>query len=508
MTICAAKRAARTGMGLVVATSKSASDDVLAGVCERAGLSVHRGALNDVYSRFIGATAGLGDDAIVVRLTADNVFPDADLIERVVRKLIESQAAYVAPDWPDSGLPYGVSAEAFRLGALRQASPDSADDAEHVTPALRRGNRNACFESGLAFAHLRATVDTLDDYCRVSRVFDGIDDAVAIGWQELCGRLADLPEAPRASVARTVVAGRPQSQLTLGTAQFGMPYGVANTTGMPSPADTARMIHRAIDHGITHIDTARVYADSEARIGTALRGGWRNRVNLITKVQSIEADDAASARCAVDAGIFRSCHALQTDRLDVVLLHSAGTRFIAGGAAWRRLLDLRQEGVIGQLGVSVRSPKELEGVAEDPDIAMIQLPFNVLDKRWNPTVLRGRRDITVHARSVFLQGLLAGAPVSCWPQIASADAGDLVRKLGQLAHELGRRGMADLAVAFVRAHSWIHSLVVGMETDRQLEENLELFATPALDEAEVALVRTRLPRLPDSLIDPARWSAS
>src|SRR5262245_54214594 len=81
MFVLAARRAARNGMEVVVATSKDRFDDLIAHFCDLAGLSFFRGASDDVYSRFIGVTAELPDDAIVVRLTADNVFPDADLIE-------------------------------------------------------------------------------------------------------------------------------------------------------------------------------------------------------------------------------------------------------------------------------------------------------------------------------------------------------------------------------------------------------------------------------------------
>jgi spore coat polysaccharide biosynthesis protein SpsF len=508
MVVLAARRAARTGMDLVVATSLSSADDVLVEICRAAGLSVYRGPLEDVYARYIGATEDLEGSTIVVRITADNVFPDADLIERLVATLCSSRASYVASEWPGSGLPYGVSVEVFRMEALRGSRPQSKYDAEHVTSALRRLKPTAVFRSDLTYAPLRATVDTLDDYCRVHQVFHGIEDPVDVGWHELCGRLSALPGAPQALVPCTLGGGGPQSELTLGTAQFGMPYGIANATGVPDVGEILRIVHCAVDNGITHIDTARMYGQSEARIGAALCGGWRQRVKLVTKLPAIETDDAGSARTAVDANIFRSCHALRTDHLDVVLLHHAATRLVADGAAWGRLVELRQEGVIGLLGVSVQTPPELRQAVSDPEVRLIQLPFNILDGRWDPTVLRGRPDVVVHARSVFLQGLLAGAPTSRWPSVSDTDPIVLVSTLNELVHELGRRNVADLAIAFVRAHPWIHSLVLGMETGEQLRENLDLFAMPALDEAALMIVRQRLPRLPETLVDPAKWPAS
>jgi aryl-alcohol dehydrogenase-like predicted oxidoreductase len=171
-------------------------------------------------------------------------------------------------------------------------------------------------------------------------------------------------------------------------------------------------------------------------------------------------------------------------------------------------MELKKEGVIGSLGVSAQTPAELNQALTDAEAEMIQLPFNLLDKRWDGSVVRKRPDLLVHARSVFLQGLLAETPVFRWPRIPDIDVTALTTTLSQLVAELGRRSLADLAVAYVRAHSWIHSLVIGMETEAQLEENLRLMTAPALDEAGVTLVDRRLPRLPDELLDPAKWPMS
>jgi spore coat polysaccharide biosynthesis protein SpsF len=295
--------------------------------------------------------------------------------------------------------------------------------------------------------------------------------------------------------------------LTLGTAQFGMPYGIANRTGVPGRSEIARIVHRAIDHGVTHIDTARLYGESEARLGEALAAGWRRRVSLITKLAPIAEGEPATARSAVDASVRESCRALRVDHLDILLLHRAATRLVADGAAWQRLLELKREGVVGSLGVSAQSPEEAELAAADPDVDAIQLPFNLLDHRWREAPPR-RRKLLVHARSIFLQGLLAGAPPERWPRIPGLDIGALVTTLEALVRELGRRSMADLAISFARAHGWIHSLVLGIETEAQLTENLAIFAAPPLDEAAVATIRRRLPVLPDRLLDPARWAAS
>jgi len=501
MVALAAKRAARSGMNVVVAIPEGSYDDPIVKICGRSELITFRGSADNVYSRFIGATADLDDDAIVVRVTADNVFPDADLIDDLVDRLRASGAAYVAPIWPHDGLPYGVTAEAFRLSALRQSPPSSSADAEHVTTALLRSMANQGFQSGLALSHLRATVDTPDDYGRVAAVFRDVENPIEIGWRALCDRLAALPTERVPCICR---GGHFQSQLTLGGAQFGSAYGIANTVGLPSPSDVTRIIHAAIDHGVTHIDTARLYGASEERIGTALEGDWHDRAKIITKLPPIEAATAAAAEDSVEMYVRQSLRALRLKRLDTVLLHRADTYAIAGGAAWRRLLRLKEEGVIGRLGVSVQTPDEFARVSADPYVEQIQLPFNLLDRRWDGCA-NDRSDLSVHARSVFLQGLLTEVAGSRWPRVAGVDAETIVRLLNGLARDLNRQSVADLAFAYCRSHGWIDSFVIGVETEAQLMDNIALSRAPVLAGDEIAEVRRRIPPVPDSLIDPVQW---
>ncbi len=501
MVVLAAKRAMREGADLVVATSTERSDDAIVEACRLSNIPVVRGALENVYERFIDATIDLDDDAIVVRLTADNVFPDAEFIQAIVDRLRAMKASYVCPRWPEDGLPYGVVAEAFRVGALRRAQPGSEQDAEHVTPALRGAVGNPGFVSGADLSHLRATVDTADDYARINRILRDREDPVRVGWQQLCHDLDQL-RGPRVPVTRK--AGRFQSQLTLGGAQLGMPYGVANFSGMPSDEDVARIVRGAIDRGVTHIDTAQAYGESEARIGAALQGRWRSQVEVITKLRPIETEDVGAARAQTIESVTQSLKALKQERIETLLLHRATNRSTAGGALWETLLDLKRQGMVGRLGISVQDRAEFDLAAADGDVELIQLPFNLLDRRWDDLgPLRG--DLTIHARSVFLQGLLTGATAAKWPVVVGVDTAGLVRELAELAHALGLRSVGDLAVAFARAQPWIDSLVIGVETETQLHENLERFAASPLRPAEVDAVRHCIPRLPDQLLNPALW---
>jgi len=106
---------------------------------------------------------------------------------------------------------------------------------------------------------------------------------------------------------------------------------------------------------------------------------------------------------------------------------------------------------------------------------------------------------------VFLQGLIAARDVSLWPAIPGVDPKTLVAWLEGESRALRRESPADLALAYVRGQDWIDGIVVGMETEAQLDDNLALFRCPALSREECAEIEGSRPRVPVPLLDPAQW---
>jgi spore coat polysaccharide biosynthesis protein SpsF (cytidylyltransferase family)/aryl-alcohol dehydrogenase-like predicted oxidoreductase len=512
--ILAALRASRGGLGVTLATSDHPSDDPLAVAAKSAGVSAFRGSERDVLGRFIAATSGLPDTAAIVRLTADNVFPDGDFVALLADAL---GAADIVGTTSAKGLPYGLSGEAFRLSALRRAAAatDAPFDREHVTPWLYRNARSATFSTlngKMNLGCLRCTLDVASDYEVLTRVFDGVADPIEIGWRELVARLAALPSAPQHCVPKNKGAG---SSLVLGTAQLAAPYGSIRKTRAPSPEESTALVHTAIRHGITHIDTARAYPDSEARLGAALADGWTGRVQVITKLAllaEVPAEaSAAKVRAAVDASVAESRYALRLAALPVLLLHRAAHLDAWNGAAWNRLKEMHYDGIIGVLGVSVQSLEEARAALAVPEVRHIQLACNILDTRWEKgelaTLIAARTDVTVHARGALLQGLLLTSDPAVWPKIQGLDVAGLSDWLTQMARRLNRRDVADLCYAWLRAQDWIDAVVVGMESEAQMADNAALFARRALDAAALAEIARSRPPVPQQLLNPSLWPA-
>ncbi len=279
-----------------------------------------------------------------------------------------------------------------------------------------------------------------------------------------------------------------QSALVLGGAQLGGAYGIANTTGMPDEQAIDQLLRLAATAGVTHIDTARAYGDSERNIGAALA---RTGVGLgvITKI---------APAASVDESLSASREALGFIP-PTVLFHRATDAL----ECWADL-----HGVAGA-GISLQSPAELFRVAGLPGLGYLQLPCSVLDYRWRASdvleTLAGLHDVVITVRSVYLQGLLAAGTAITWPHIDDAQRDALVGTLDRLATEIGREDRADLCVAYILGQPWVTSVVIGAESVEQLARNADLAGRKPLTPDECAAVEAALPRVPADLLNPATW---
>lgn len=302
-----------------------------------------------------------------------------------------------------------------------------------------------------------------------------------------------------------------KAELVMGSAQLGLIYGAANRTGKPVREAALRLIRRAADAGISTFDTARAYGDAEDRLGEAL--AERPAVRTITKLAPLNelAPDASrqDVLAAVDASLEQSRCALRRSSLDCLLLHRAHHITAYGGAVWDRVNEYLASGAIATLGVSVQSPVEAHEALAQPSVTHVQLPFNMLDWRWREAgviaALQSRPEVTVHARSVFLQGVLAANDPGVWPPVPGVDALALITWLHECVCSFRRDCAADLALAYARGQSWIDGVVIGQETEYQLDDNVRLCTRPPLTPEDCARIEASAPRVPEKLLDPAQW---
>ena len=193
-------------------------------------------------------------------------------------------------------------------------------------------------------------------------------------------------------------------KLALGTAQFGLPYGIANRRGQIDQEEASRIIEVARANHVDMLDTAIAYGDSEACLGSVGVNGFK----VISKLPSISEDvDVVSW---VTQQVEDSVDRLMVESLYGLLLHRPDELFGKDGQAlWESLQELKSNGFIEKLGISIYSPAELERITSAHHIDIVQAPFNIFDRRMETSGWFQKlheMGIEIHVRSVFLQGLL------------------------------------------------------------------------------------------------------
>lgn len=289
------------------------------------------------------------------------------------------------------------------------------------------------------------------------------------------------------------------SPLTLGTAQLGMPYGIANAATMPTAAEAGAVFDAAWAGGVRCVDTARAYGEAETRLGEWLRGR-APRPLVITKFPPLDAASPEAAVAALDAHLRASLAALGLESVDGWLAHRAAD--LSMPEVCERLRALVDEGRIGAFGASAYGPDEVRAALGIRGLSLLQAPVSVFDRRLAQTGLLGAcadAGIVVFARSAFLQGAVFLDPAALPAHLAPLE-GPLER-LREIAAE-ARSSSAALALGYARAVQGVASVVVGALTPAQLRADLTFAPLDPGLAAELARVADGLP---EAVVDPRNW---
>lgn len=192
--------------------------------------------------------------------------------------------------------------------------------------------------------------------------------------------------------------------IAIGTAQFGLDYGVSNKTGQVTNTTAAQILHFAQKVGITTLDTALAYGNSQEVIGYAQKQ-LPHPFNIITKLSV----DNLSTEQLIEQ-VQNSLSLLHCNQVDAILLHQADELLNERKAEnYQKLSVLKVLGLCKKIGVSFYHPKQFIQLAPEIKLDLIQVPMSILDQRFlAPEVQKkvNNEHIEVHARSLFLQGLL------------------------------------------------------------------------------------------------------
>lgn len=293
-------------------------------------------------------------------------------------------------------------------------------------------------------------------------------------------------------------------KLGLGSAQFGMDYGVTNPSGKVADVEVRRILELAAEVGVHVLDTALGYGDSERAIGAALPENHSFRIVTKTRVFKADRITRDDAR-AVERDLRQSLARLKQERLYGLLIHHAEDLLVPGGKllieAMERCVD---GGLVGKIGVSIYTAKQIDGVLRLFRPGIVQLPISVLDQRL---VQSGhlahlyRMGVEVHARSVFLQGALLTAPADL-PEFL-APLRDKLEALHSLMRATGF-SLLEGALAFIAQHREVSAAIVGV-TGR---DELRQIAAAATAADSIKLDFRSFAEQDDALLNPVRWTTA
>jgi aryl-alcohol dehydrogenase-like predicted oxidoreductase len=191
-------------------------------------------------------------------------------------------------------------------------------------------------------------------------------------------------------------------------------WQIGGSWGDVSEADGRAALEAALDAGVSFVDTADVYGDdrSEKIIANVLKARGGSRPMVATKagrrLDPHVADGYTKAN--LESFIDRSLRNLEVESLDLVQLHCPPTEVLYRPEVFGALNELRQAGKIRNYGVSVEKVEEALKAIEYPDVASIQIIYNIFRQRPADLFFKEakRKNIAVIVRVPLASGLLSG----------------------------------------------------------------------------------------------------
>lgn len=247
-------------------------------------------------------------------------------------------------------------------------------------------------------------------------------------------------------------------KIGLGTVQWGLDYGIANTHGIPSDEVLNSIFALANKSGINLFDTAVQYGEAEKRLGQ-----FSNLEHqIVTKIGNF------STNKNLNQQLDNSFKHLKRQNIYGCLFHDVD-ELINNTDLWRELLVYKKEGRINKIGYSLYEPQELLYLLKaglHPDI--VQLPYSILDRKFEPYFdLLKNKGVEIHVRSVFLQGLYFKNPEQLSNKLSILKS--VLIELQNIC-KINKLDMSQFCLGFIRQNYNIDYAIIGVESETQLKE--------------------------------------
>ncbi|HAZ10362.1 MAG TPA: aldo/keto reductase [Candidatus Omnitrophica bacterium] len=289
------------------------------------------------------------------------------------------------------------------------------------------------------------------------------------------------------------------NKLIIGSANFGLKYGVANNKRL-TKKDIFEILRYAKKLGVFGIDTAKGYGNAEEIVGDYLKLQREKSFKIITKILHKDYKGVQSVKDEVRDSLKK----LNVKCIDFLLLHSFETYQEYKDTAITAFEELIKEGYILHWGVSVYYPEEARQVILDGfSNFAVEFPLNIFDRRFlKRDFLKGlkKKKCFLFARSIFLQGLFFLSEKGLTGNFETVK--ENVLQLNALSQRF-KIPLSDILLLFAAANPYIDGIIIGVDSKEQLKKNLGFYKNlkkyqmmkHLLDKLEVNDERILLPYL-------------
>lgn len=286
-------------------------------------------------------------------------------------------------------------------------------------------------------------------------------------------------------------------KLGLGTVQFGLEYGISNQNSICDDAELLQILELAQKSKIKILDTASSYGNAEERIGKSMK---MPPFKIVTKVNA-DLQTEYNPKTTIQA-IQLSLKNLNLESLYGCLCHHPRTMTSDAGKQLRSHLSaLKNYGFFEKIGVSIYDLQDVDHIIESGGIDLVQVPLNLFDQRFfQSSALHKLKDknIEIHVRSVFLQGLLLMPEDLAIEK--KPDAIDYIRRLNHFSKNINISKLS-LALGFISNIAEVDHIIVGVTSRSQLNEVIEAYGC----EIDPSALR-ELSVTDDRVTDPRFWA--
>ena len=286
-------------------------------------------------------------------------------------------------------------------------------------------------------------------------------------------------------------------KLAIGTAQFGLNYGLTNKKGKVKISEVNKVLNFARENKLNYLDTSQNYGNSELILG-------KNKIKnfkIITKINLAKIKLENKTTKKIENLVLKSLKNLKVKKVYAVLLQDTNIIFKKNGIKIYNALNyLKKKKLISKFGYSIYDFKNLNSLCVKYKPDLIQCPFNIFDRRLleskNLNFLK-KNKIEIHIRSIFLQGLL----LSSTNKKIMKKFREFKNLFKNYDYFLKKNKISNLktCLSFVSKYKKIDKIIVGIDSLSQLSKIYNLKLNKNLN------FPTHISSNNNKLIDPRNW---